>query len=369
MKKNVLIIIGVLIITFSLSSCEEIFIREDFENTPVQNFLAFSNDFRNMYGAFDAKKIDWDSLTNVYSEWVSNEMSSHELFGIFKEMLNELNDGHADIKSIDHGHFRSWNRRNKAFFKGREGMDINDVVTMQNVIRTEYLNNTYNSITRSSWVFFYGTIHYEQSQVGYICIPTFNISDFPNSFIQQAVDEFNQLDAVIIDIRFNGGGRTEAFVSLHNRFGSEEKMYMKSKFRNGPELSDFSPFAEHWVRPHPASLKNKPIAILANAYSASSSDHFVVAMKSQPNVIFVGDTTFEAFSAVLERILPNGWQYRLGAQVVYEPEGNYLQDSNGNYLEGIGIAPDFWLEDDWSQILINKDAVLEKALYEIKGIN
>lgn len=366
MKKLGLLHGGVLVFALLFTSCEEILISENFENTPSQNFEMFSNDFRRMYGAFDAKNLNWDSLTCVYSSRVSDDISTQELFGILTEMLHELNDGHADIWAVNHGYFRSWNRRNKPFFKGRDGMNMNDVVILQNVIRTHYLNNNFRSGSYSGWLFFYGTINYDGKQVGYICIPTFNIFDFPNDFIQQAVDEFNNdVEAVIIDLRFNQGGRTEAFVSLHNRFGSEEKMYLKSKFRNGPGLNDFNQIQEHWVRPHSTSLKNKPIAILTNAYTASSSDHFVVAMKTQPNVICVGDTTCGAFSAVLERILPNGWKYRLGSQVVYGPDGEYLQDSRGKYLEGIGIAPDFYVEDDWSQIQLNKDMVLDKALLEL----
>lgn len=364
MERSITVLIVVAVFLFT--SCEETLIQEDYQNTPVRNFEVFTTDFRNMYGAFDAKKLDWDSLVQVYSQRVDNTISSEELYRILTEMLHELNDGHADLWAINHGYFRSWNRRDKPYFKGRQGMNMNDVVALQNVIRKKYLRIDYQSGSFSGWLFFYGTIVYEQKHIGYICIPTFNISDFPNDLIQKAVDEFNQLDAVVIDLRFNGGGRTEAFVGLHNRFGSEEKTYLKSSYKNGPGLTDFTPHAEHRVRPHTTSLKNKPIALLTNAYTASSSDHFVVAMKTQPDVICVGDTTCGAFSAVLERILPNGWKYRLGAQVVYGPDGRFLSDGDGNYLEGIGIAPDFYVADDWSKVMSDKDGVLDKALEELK---
>lgn len=346
-------------------SCERILLNEDIENTPTVNYRIFCDDFRNLYGAFDAKEVDWDSLTNHYSAVISDDMGYAELYEVLTEMLHILNDGHADIRSEEHGLFRSWNRRNKPYFKGREGMDMDDVQTLRDVIKNEYLNDGFESESFSGWTFFYGTINHQQKNLGYLCIPTFYISNFPNHFIQEAIETFRALDGVIIDLRFNQGGTTEAFVGLNNRFGTEEKLYMQSRFRNGPGLNDFSPMAEHWVRPHSTSLKNMPLAILTNAYTASSSDHFVLAMKSQPDVICVGDTTCGAFSGVLERILPNGWRYRLGAQVIYDTEGKYLQDDKGNYLEGIGIAPDFYIEDDWDLISANRDTVLEKALFEL----
>ncbi|MCE1200934.1 MAG: S41 family peptidase [Bacteroidia bacterium] len=357
--------LGLLIIT----SCEKELINDVYDNTPTGNFKAFTDDFRDLYGAFNAKKLNWDSLSMFYAGRINDHTSSDSLYRVFCAMLNTLNDGHADLWAPQYGHFRSWNRRNKPFFVGREGMNMNDIVVLQNLLKSKYLKDEFQSGQFSGWQFFYGTIQYEQKAWGYICIPTFNIADYPVSFIQEAVNHFNTLDGVIIDLRFNQGGRTDAFVSTHNRFGSVETLYLKSRFRNGPRPDDFTPLADHRVRPHTNSLKNKPIAILTNAYTASSSDHFVLAMKTQPNVITVGDTTCGAFSAVIERILPNGWKYRLGAQEVYAPDGNLLTDSRGQYLEGIGIVPDFAVNDNWAMINNKNDLVLEKALSEISKIH
>jgi carboxyl-terminal processing protease len=279
--------------------------------------------------------------------------------------LNELNDGHADLYAPGIGYYRSWNRRKKSYFGDLKNYDNSSIVTLQNVIRTNYLKEKFEEGEYSGWKFFYGTINYENHRVGYICIPTFSIGDYPNEFIQQAVDSFNQQDAVIIDLRYNGGGRTEAFVSSLNSFSSERKLYMKSKFRNGPNHSDFTELDDHYTNPHTDCLKNKPIAILMNAYSASSSDHFILGMKSQSNVITIGDSTCGAYSAVLERIMPNGWKFRLGAQVVYATDGNLLSDSKGNYLEGIGIAPDIYVQDKLKEIRRGNDVPLDAALKEI----
>jgi hypothetical protein len=359
--KSVLIILLFIL----LASCEEMLIKENFENTSTMNFQIFCNDFRNMYGAFNAKNLDWDSLVNVYSTRIFDNMESSDLFTVLTDMLDELNDGHADLLATNYGHFRSWNRRNKPYFKGRDGTNKDDIMTLYNVIKSAYLKNQFKGSYYSDWFFFYGTIESQQKKLGYLCIPTFNIFISANDFIQEAIEEFRGLDGVIIDLRFNQGGTTEAFVSMQNRFCTEKKIYMQSQFRNGNGLNDFTPIVKHWIRPHATSLKNKPIAILTNAYTASSSDHFVIAMKTQPNVICVGDSTCGAFSGVLERILPNGWKYRLGAQVVYDPDGNFLHDNNGKYLEGIGIAPDFYIADDWILISQNQDAVLDKAIIEI----
>lgn len=363
LKKNtVRIILFSISLSFFFWGCEEQLITEEYTNTPKGNFDAFWNEFDRFYGAFEVKKINWDSLKEVYSENISDTSTSKQLFGAMCGLLNELNDGHADLFSAELGYYRSWNRRNKPFFSDSRTNDWKNVAYMQNTIKTTYLKGKYTSEDYSGSIFFWGTIPYNGKSVGYICIPTFNLSDYPNQFIQTAIDSFNHLDAVIIDLRFNGGGKTEAFVSSLNSFASEKVLYLKSQFRDGARHTDFTKMDDHWVMPHTNCLKNKPIAILQNSYSASSSDHFILGMKSQPNVITVGDTTCGAFSAVLERVLPNGWKFRLGAQVVYSPTGTPLSDSNGNYLEGIGLAPDFFVADKWRSIQKGIDQPLNKAL-------
>jgi hypothetical protein len=353
------------LLVFLFSSCEEELLNEKYENTPLDNYELFWNEFDRFYGAFEAKNINWDSLKTVYGHQLSENSTDQQLYKAMCGLLNELNDGHADLFANKIGYYRSWNRRNKSYFSDFRSTDFNHVVKLQSTIRSNYLKGKYKFGNYSNWLFFWGTIPYEGRQIGYISIPTFNINDYPNDFIQQAIDSFNQHDAVIIDLRYNGGGTTEAFVSSLNSFASEKKCYMQSQFRDGSKHTDFTKKEEHWTNPHANGLKPIPIAILMNSYSASSSDHFILGMKTQSNVITVGDSTCGAFSAVLERVLPNGWKYRLGAQVIYAPNGSALTDKNGNYLEGLGIAPDYYVTDQWEQVLKGNDLPLDKALKEL----
>ncbi len=343
-------------------SCEQVLLQQPYSNTPTGNFKAFTDDFARLYGAFGPKNIDWDSITLHYSQQVNNDMSDAALFAVFCEMLNLINDGHADIYSSVFGHYRSWNRRSTPFFEGRTGNRNSDIAHLQHLIRQQYLGGEFESKDVGGWLFFYGSINHKGKKLGYLCVPTFYLNDFPREFIKKAVQEFNEMDGLVIDLRFNGGGNTDAFVWMMNLMASREKVYMQSAFRNGEAYDDFTQMVAHRVRPHADGLKEMPVVILTNAYTASSSDHFVLGMKTQQQVTIVGDTTCGAFSAVLERILPNGWKFRLGAQVVFNADGEYLSDASGLYLEGIGIAPDHHVIDSWSLVQQGKDPSLDKAL-------
>lgn len=354
------------LLILSVSSCEHQLLKENFDNTPLGNYEVFCSDFDHLYGAFEAKKLNWDSLKVAYRSGLDEPSSYAALYSSLTGLLHHLNDGHADLSAPGQGNFRSWNRRGKPYFIGKEGTSLGDVGYLQNMIRNTYLKGNFRSGNYSGWLFFWGTIEHAGRKTGYICIPTFSISNYPHAFIQEAIDSFNQLQSLVIDLRFNSGGTTEAFVGSLNSFASEKKTYMWSRFRNGKGRNDFTPLAPHRTSPHKDGLKKMPVAILQNSYSASSSDHFILGMRSQANVFTLGDTTCGAFSSVLERILPNGWKYRLGAQEVYDAEGRLLTDSKGRYLEGTGIAPDYFVPDRWTSVQNKKDDVLDKALQELE---
>jgi carboxyl-terminal processing protease len=348
---------------FILSGCENILLNNNFKNTITGNYNAFWDEFDLEYGAFEAKHINWDSLKIACGKNLTDLSSEGELFDAISRLLSPLNDGHVDIYAPQFGLFSSWNRRKKSYY-----CDINaqsSVDKYRLAVIKNYLNNNAKLMTISRWINFYGVIDYRGKKIGYISIPTFESVGYSAEFVQTAVDTFNKLDGVVIDLRYNGGGDSETFVNCLNSFTSERKMIMKSKFRNGPSHSDFTATYEHWLNPHKNCLKNKPIVVLMNSFTGSSAEHFMMGMKTQSNVITVGDTTHGAFSMVRERILPNGWKYRICSQVIYNTDGSLLVDSKGNYLEGIGIAPDYYAPDNYNEALDGNDIPLNTALKKL----
>lgn len=359
------IIISLIFLTVFIS-CEKVLLNEEYQNTAYDNYNAFWQEFDRSYGAMQPKKMNWDSLKTVYGNSINLDTTNKQLFEALCGLLHEINDGHADLYAPGFGYYRSWNRRDKSYYLDYNTQDMKKVSNHQKVVRREYLGNQYESTSVDGWTFFYGNIDAQNKKIGYLCIPTFNIINFPDDFIQSAVDAFQSSGAVIVDLRFNGGGTTEAFVKTLNRFASEPKVFLNSKYRNGNGHGDFSRMFEHQIHPHENCLKPKPIAILINSYTASSSEHFILGMKTQKDVITVGDTTCGAFSSVNERLLPNGWKFRLGGQVVFSPEGKLLVDDKSNYVEGVGLSPDFYVTDHWQPL--NNDGIdlpLDKAIEEL----
>ena len=252
MKKarNIFIIALTACAVLCLISCESMLVSEPFENTITGNYNAFCSEYRMSYGAFEAKGLNWDSLTVAYGAGLSDSSPEDLLYERICGLLNEVNDGHADISGLDHGYYRSWNRRNMSYFGDLETQDMTYVDSMRHRVMTDYLNDNFMFIDVSGWTFFFGKIDHAGSEIGYMCIPTFGVGDFPYDFIQSAVDSMNTLDGVIMDLRYNGGGTTESFVWCLNTFVCEETLYLKSAFRNSPVINTSTYLKEHWIRPH-----------------------------------------------------------------------------------------------------------------------
>ena len=358
------VIIGLLMV-FCFAACEKNLLKEEYSNTPEGIYNAFWSEFDQFYGAFEAKNINWDSLKVVCGQDINSGSTQKQLYDALCMLLAPLNDGHASIETPRFGGFRSWSRRNKSFFADTFSLSGSMYYEIYERSIYKYLGNNYKKDLSTKNLFLYGKILHNTHTIGYLYIPTFAGDNFPKGFIKEAASVFQGADAVIIDLRYNGGGNTENFLYAMNMFSTEKKLFLKSKLRNGKNHSDFTRLYDHYTLPQADGCQNKPIAILANSYSSSSSEHLILGLKSQNNVILVGDTTCGAFSEVHERVLPNGWIYRLGAQVVYTPDGKIFTNSKGQYVEGNGIAPDFFVEDNYKEIQKNNDLVLNKALFEI----
>ncbi len=104
--KNFLSIIrlGVMMMFLAvISSCNDLMIGEEPQNTPVENFEVLWKEFDRMYALFEVKNIDWNQIYQEYMLKVNDNLSSDELFDVVSEMLADLNDGHVWMVKPDPG--------------------------------------------------------------------------------------------------------------------------------------------------------------------------------------------------------------------------------------------------------------------------
>lgn len=182
------------------------------------------------------------------------------------------------------------------------------------------------------------------NHIGYIQI---------NSFGESTSDEFKQnleklekanVEAYIVDLRYNPGGYVEAARDIGGYFiGNKSLMIMK----NGAGTSaSFKAYKQDMVI-------EKPVIFLINQYSASASELLSAAVKDYKKAIFIGKTTYG--KGVAQNIFPlsDGSFIKL---TTYEFLSPYK-----NTINHVGVSPDFQVDDKYIDSLYLADLLLSEA--------
>ncbi len=170
-----------------------------------------------------------------------------------------------------------------------------------------------------------------------------------SSFAENTADEFfddvepilkdKSITHLIFDLRNNGGGDKNAVTKIVDRLAPYGVMY-KEVYRDKTDHV-YSDMVKTEI----------PIIILANEYSASASELFIMCLQDTNNATLIGKTTYGK-STILSYIpLPDGSAIMLSTGYYYPP--------SDRFIEGVGITPDIEVKD-------GEDA-LERAMEYIEN--
>lgn len=161
-------------------------------------------------------------------------------------------------------------------------------------------------------------------------------------FLLDMVEQENNKDAIIFDLRYNTGGNVHDEVL---RFLSQ-RPYLQWKYRGG-KLSPQSNFA-------PAV---KPIVLLINEQSLSDAEMTGAGFKQLKLGKIIGTESYRWIIFTSGKGLVDGSSYRLPSW------GCYTMD--GKNIEKEGVKPDIYVKNTFEDRLQNKDPQLERAVAEI----
>jgi hypothetical protein len=152
--------------------------------------------------------------------------------------------------------------------------------------------------------------------------------------------------ALILDMRFNGGGSPETVNAMLNYFFNK-KLPMN-------HIIDFKrDTVKHYVDPSLTSFKlNMPVYVLTGKHTFSGAEDFTYAMKYAKRAIIVGDTTGGGAHPTGPAALGQGF-------VLNIPNARSYHEITGTNWEGTGVYPDVYVNGDnaleQAQILIFRD--------------
>jgi C-terminal processing protease CtpA/Prc len=268
------------------------------------------------------------------------------LFAICDALLEELNDGHVGIEASEKTMKKAailgdWDMRPDADFKG-----------VREAILTKYLKQPRrHNISKTVW----GKLN---DSTGYIQINTMGVqADFgivdntspenakelyikylertPDTFtddidgmnatMKKVLIDLGDTQKIILDLRFNGGGEDVVGLSaLSHLVGAEKTVFTKNN-KVGESVSEAYPYV---LTPQEKTYSGK-VYLFQSHYSASATEVLLLASLSYENIVRIGSPSEGIFSDILEKKLPNGWEFGLSNEI--------YQDMNGISYEAKGI--------------------------------
>ena len=293
-------------------------------------------DFDRWYAFFPMRDVDWAAIGTAYQDsarHVTSERATAELIG---RMVGRLRDGHADLvtpfgaygvtPSDYDGHF-DW------------------------TVVESYLTQPARQ-TRS------GRLQYATlpGGVAYVLLTSFS-GDSWHDEIDEAFLALASAPAFILDVRPNGGGSEEFARDIAARFCDTERVYRRSRFRDGPAHSDLGAPVDFTISPSTSPRFSVPVAVITGRRNASAAEDFILMMRVLPRAVTIGDTTLGVGSYPMHRALPNGWRYRIPQSQQSTPDGFVY-----NWK---GLAPQIAVPWDASLIAARRDPYIEAALAEV----
>jgi hypothetical protein len=332
MELKLLIILSCILI---LTSCEDLIVKPAESNLNTEDFEAAWERVNNIYPYLELKKINWDSIYNVYKPR-AEQSKGDEFYKVLLDMLGELKDMHIHIKTEGGRLIQTYQSPRWLKYK-----DAFDPVIVRNYFNKELRITGEGNIE-------YGIL---PGQIGYIYIGSFNVQYMQNPFYE-ALDFVKNTNALILDIRHNNGGLSDHAELVVSRFITTQ--LERPVYYELGELIQPIP-----LEPAGSFQYINPTVVLINGVCVSSGDYFPELMKQISTVTVVGDTTAGASAASSVQIsaqyeLPSGKKVIVGT--------SDLRRYDGLPWEWIGIEPDIVVEQTKEDLDKGRDKQLEFAL-------
>jgi carboxyl-terminal processing protease len=195
-------------------------------------------------------------------------------------------------------------------------------------------------------------------KVGYARLSTFNGNAVAKMSKAIQEEKAKGVDGYIMDLRANSGGLFGAGIDIARLWLDKDQVIIKTVSRQG---------VQDVVRSETPSLTDKPLVVLVDGGTASSSEILAGALQDNKRAILVGTKTFG--KGVIQQVytLNNSETTKIGLAVTVAK----YQTPLGTDIHKKGIKPDVSVElsKDFTadQIATRKDSQYAKALEVLEG--
>jgi hypothetical protein len=192
--------------------------------------------------------------------------------------------------------------------------------------------------------------------VGYLDLRAFNDARWAGATAVAAMNFLAHCDAVIIDLRRNGGG-SPSMIQLISSYFFEAPVHLNSFYIRAADTTK-----QFWSHSHVEGprMVDTDLYILTSQYTFSAAEEFTYNMKSLERATIIGETT----GGGAHPVQPVGWPDLKMRLTV--PFGRAVNPVTGTNWEGTGIEPHIQVPEAEALDVAHLDA-LKKIAREAEG--
>jgi hypothetical protein len=323
-----------------------------YSRSPSRDFEMLYQTYDEYYLDFSQRNVDWAERRTAVENRITDAMSDEAFFLVLAEMLEPLGDSHVKLL---------WSNQGLASFNGRptiqdklssEWQMINGPVDNEanaqayqqfiegEIARVQSIRNDYAQTAIGTAANGLVSWYVGAGNIGVLMIDGMlgfsgqvNLDDIDKdaelgaleAALDAAMSALANTEALILDLRLNGGGLDIASQMVARRFMDTERHVFSRQSRQGDSRT---PLQEITLAPHSTTYL-KPLAVLTSATTTSAGEVLTLMLRSLPQVTLIGEATQGALSDVLRKKLPNGFEYWMSNE--------YILSADGEWFEATGI--------------------------------
>lgn len=319
---------------------------------PKETFDILWHSFAQFYPNFDLYGVDWDARRQEAMDAIGTSLDPEHLSDVMRHSLRDLDDAHVNLVSPS-GRFSpaqppEWSAIQRQIWAVTDRYIDTTGDAPADVVAGADIKHGW--ISEHDGIAYMRFHHMEPAQsLGK------QLADAALVATDTLTERYKDAAGVVLDLRYNAGGSDVVALIYAGMFTQRAYAPILKRSTTGQNTwTDQTPL----VVPDLPDAITAPIVILTSERTVSSGEVFTLALRQgdspERHVTLVGTPTAGAFSDMLARSLPNGWQFTLSHQS-YETQA-------GETFEGTGIPVDIALPLDIDGFDAGRDTQLEAAL-------
>jgi len=255
--------------------------------------------------------LDWDVLRIRYLAKAKKAKSTQEAGIIVAQMFRYLQDAHLWVKLKG---------KSIPVYKAEAQLNVNRDTKIYGAL----LGRIQPVGRQLMWA-------KTKDSIGWIMFPRWNGADLPDQF-DEVMEQMRDTRALIVDVRWNGGGDAELSKLVAARFVDTTRVYSSYQYRSGSDRNALTKKIKQTVSPRGPWRYNRPVILLMGQGCISACESFCAMMAACPNVTTMGDHTRGATGFPVP--------FKLGHEIEIHVPQWLVTLPDGQVVDGHGVLPD-----------------------------